>query len=63
MLLLQVKKILTDEETLVDVSVPEGGKITVCGDTHGQYFDLLNIFEINQMPSTENPYLCILLSF
>jgi serine/threonine-protein phosphatase 5 len=25
--------------------------------THGQYYDLLNIFKINGLPSNENPYL------
>ena len=31
-------------------------EITVCGDVHGQYYDLLNIFTINGNPSEENPY-------
>jgi hypothetical protein len=30
---------------------------TVCGDTHGQYYDLLNIFKMNGSPSATRPYL------
>ncbi|KAF6003776.1 Serine/threonine-protein phosphatase 5 [Cyanidiococcus yangmingshanensis] len=32
-------------------------RIVVCGDTHGQFFDLANIFKLNGLPSAENPYL------
>jgi serine/threonine-protein phosphatase 5 len=43
--------------TVVDVPVPEGSHVTVCGDVHGQFYDLLNIFEINGLPSEDHPYL------
>ena len=32
-------------------------EFTVCGDVHGQFYDLLNIWEINGWPSETNPYL------
>ncbi len=55
--LIEVKKVLEALPSLVDVDVPEGTHINVCGDTHGQYYDLLNIFELHGYPSETNPYL------
>jgi serine/threonine-protein phosphatase 5 len=34
-IVIAVKKIVYDEPTMVEVDVPEGKSITVCGDTHG----------------------------
>merc|ERR1719353_1275548 len=45
------------EKSIVHVSVPPGTEFTVCGDVHGQYYDLINIFKINGKPSEKNPYL------
>ena len=56
-IILGVKKIFEANATLVDIEVPADSKFTVCGDIHGQFFDLLNIFQQNGLPSTENPYL------
>eukprot|EP01012_Entosiphon_sulcatum_P041649 TRINITY_DN55537_c0_g1_i1.p1 TRINITY_DN55537_c0_g1~~TRINITY_DN55537_c0_g1_i1.p1 ORF type:complete len:470 (-),score=79.18 TRINITY_DN55537_c0_g1_i1:64-1473(-) len=50
-------KVLQQCANVVDVAVPKGKHITVCGDVHGQYYDLVNIFELNGYPSEENPYL------
>jgi serine/threonine-protein phosphatase 5 len=43
--------------TVSDVNIPDEEEITVCGDVHGQYYDLLNIWEINGVPAEDNPYL------
>eukprot|EP00850_Spirogloea_muscicola_P022878 SM000316S12293 [mRNA] locus=s316:27000:31545:+ [translate_table: standard] len=56
-ILLQIREMLRSTPTMVDVTIPDGKQFTVCGDIHGQYFDLLNIFELNGLPSEENPYL------
>lgn len=50
-------KTFRDVPTLVDIPVKDGNHITVCGDIHGQFFDLLHIFDINGLPAPDNPYL------
>ena len=35
---------------MVDLDTPDGKHVTVCGDVHGQFYDLLRIFEMNGMP-------------
>ena len=56
-IILAVKEILTTEATMTDFHVEQGKELTVCGDTHGQYYDLLNIWDINGYPSEDRPYL------
>lgn len=58
MIVLAAKQIMDDLPNIVDIPVNAGEKITVCGDVHGQYYDLANaIFEKNGLPSSTNPYL------
>ena len=56
-ILRQVFKFFVEQPTLVDVKIGFERKFTVVGDIHGQFFDLLNIFKINELPSEKNPYL------
>ncbi|KAK2183872.1 hypothetical protein NP493_293g02024 [Ridgeia piscesae] len=56
-ILLDAKKLFANQSSLVDITVPEGKKFTVCGDIHGQFYDLMNIFDLNGLPSECNPYL------
>lgn len=55
-ILLEVKKMFEAMPTLVDVPVPQDC-FTICGDVHGQYYDLLNIFRTNGLPSRRHGYL------
>lgn len=56
-LLKQAKQILVDRPTLVPVRVPTAGKLTICGDVHGQFYDFLHIFRKNGFPSSQHAYL------
>ncbi|KAK0088617.1 hypothetical protein PV325_011310 [Microctonus aethiopoides] len=56
-ILLDVKSWFMAQPSLIDVPIPDDNKFTICGDIHGQFYDLLNIFELNGLPSETNPYL------
>ncbi|KAL8130103.1 hypothetical protein V2J09_019258 [Rumex salicifolius] len=53
----QTRDLLGALPSLVDINVPNGKHFIVCGDIHGQFYDLLNIFALNGLPSEDNPYL------
>lgn len=66
-LLLSAKRYFESLPSLLEIPIPTTSpdpndptitpRLTVCGDTHGQYYDVLNIFELNGYPSKDNPYL------
>lgn len=55
-ILFQIHEMLKKTPTLVEINIPSDKKFTICGDIHGQYYDLLNIFKINGMPNEQNGY-------
>jgi len=63
-LLIACKQYFESLSSLMEISIPAEPpspgavpRVTVCGDTHGQYYDVLNIFALNGYPSSNNPYL------
>jgi len=56
-LVLRAINLLKTQPNCVNVTVEDGKEITICGDVHGQYYDLLNIFDMNGYPSDDNPYI------
>jgi len=56
-LMLEAKELLASLPSIVDIVVPKESTITICGDIHGQYYDLMHIFKLNGPPSPTNMYL------
>jgi len=48
---------LKSEQVLNDIRVNPGQTLTVFGDLHGQYFDVLNILGMAGLPSPQTPFL------
>ncbi|CAK7264143.1 Palmitoyl-protein thioesterase 1 [Sporothrix epigloea] len=56
-IIIAVTKIVHDESTMKEIAIPDDTTLTVCGDTHGQYFDLMELFRLNGAPSEKHWYL------
>ncbi len=61
-ILFQIRDFFKTQPTLVEVQIKDDEKFTVCGDIHGQFYDLLNIFKLNDIPSEKNPYVIFSIS-
>jgi serine/threonine-protein phosphatase 5 len=57
MLIERVHELLVKLPNIVDVDVPTNGLLTICGDIHGQYYDLLKLLELNGGPSSKHFYM------
>ena len=53
----EFRRVMGAEQAVVHVTVRDGIRLTVVGDTHGQLADLYTIFTINGLPSDTNWYL------
>lgn len=56
-IILDAFEVLRDLPNVVDVRINPNERLTVVGDIHGQFYDLINLFEINGYPSPTNMYL------
>lgn len=56
-IILEAYEVLRTLPNVVEVGISAGQQLTVVGDVHGQFMDLINLFELNGYPSPSNPYL------
>eukprot|EP00917_Polyrhabdina_sp_WS-2016_P009703 GHVP01021380.1.p1 GENE.GHVP01021380.1~~GHVP01021380.1.p1 ORF type:complete len:471 (+),score=81.10 GHVP01021380.1:9-1421(+) len=51
------KELFKKEDNIKRIDFDEKRILTICGDVHGQFFDVLKIFELNGYPSSTQAYL------
>ncbi|KAI8049223.1 Metallo-dependent phosphatase-like protein [Syncephalis plumigaleata] len=56
-IILGVRQYFLEQPSLIDVTIPSNHTLTICGDVHGQFYDLLNIFELAGKPSDTHHFL------
>jgi serine/threonine-protein phosphatase PP1 catalytic subunit len=55
----EAQEIFKSQPMMLDISVIPGNTLTIVGDVHGQYYDLLRIFDYGGHPSKDRNYLFI----
>eukprot|EP00435_Cladocopium_sp_Y103_P075603 s22_g60.t1 len=57
LIVLDIIDLLREEKTMGQVSIPEGGHLTIVGDLHGQYWDFMNVLSLSGKPSPSTPFI------
>jgi diadenosine tetraphosphatase ApaH/serine/threonine PP2A family protein phosphatase len=52
-----VEPILRAEPNVATITIKPNSRLTIVGDLHGQYDDLLTIFKLNGMPNERHPWI------
>ncbi|WWD16915.1 hypothetical protein CI109_101347 [Kwoniella shandongensis] len=53
-IILGCKDVVEKEKSLVEVTIPEGVTCDVIGDTHGQFYDVVNLLSLTTRPSEKH---------